>query len=539
MRPRLRAKLRAIGLVGGPSLLLVLNLGLWWGAAYLNDYVVVFPTTHFFADDYEPQTLLEIKEGIVSGAHRSAQEVIKIILDNIWGKKNQDPQKVLEQVVQPQDHYLGFIRPGEFCVITSETSGEIWCQRVVPAGERDGIPSWSWPAQPERPYLFARLLPQLFLNSTNQPQFRDIESLVQRRQVYWLKPSTLPQLQYQSGYFYGDRLKNTVMQSRAESDAQWAGRVQAYQRIQMVALALLLVVSPVSLTVFYWDRLVAVSKSLSRKLGRWKRRRDAQRRAEAEAEAELVALEPKFEPKEGVLVPEGGEKMSKFIEEAEGGQGVSDLVPEDFYPAQASNPLMGELLSIGLRWKNRTEMIIIEQLTRLITTKTKLYEARTQQLEAKRKLAQELVKSCDITPIHLDRMRVKNAWLAELIEQERELQNLEHQSKKLDKQIEVAEKERKLEELKKPRKPKQRMTPQEWEDREIRRLRREVAFQIRSGVALADAIEQERRAAKMRATQKYKSDPEILKELHDRIDQTCDQLVRFQGTEYQEDENIL
>jgi hypothetical protein len=177
--------------------------------------------------------------------------------------------------------------------------------------------------------------------------------------------------------------------------------------------------------------------------------------------------------------------------------------------------------------------------SRSLTRKTKLYKARAQQLEAKRKLAQELVKSCDITPIHLARMRVKNAWLAELIEQERELQNLEHQSKKLDKQIEVAEKERKLEELKKPRKPKQRMTPQEWEDREIRRLRREVAFQIRSGVALADAIEQERRAAKMRAAQKYKSDPEILKELHDRIDQTCDQLVRFQGTEYQEDEDIL
>jgi hypothetical protein len=533
MRPRLRAKLRAIGLVGGPSLLLVLNLGLWWGAAYLNDYVAAFPTTHFFADDYEPQTLLEIKEGVVSGAHRSAQEVIKIILDNIWGKKNQDPQKVFEQVVQPQDHYLGFIRPGEFCVITSETSGEIWCQRVVPAGERDGIPSWSWPAQPERPYLFARLLPQLFLSSTNQPQFRDIESLVQRRQVYWLKPSTLPQLQYQSGYFYGDRLKNTVMQSRAESDAQWAGRVQAYQRIQMVALALLLVVSPVSLTVFYWDRLVAVSKSLSKKLGRWKRRRDAQRRAEAEDEAELVALEPK----EGVLVPEGGEKMSKFIEEAEGGQGVSDLVPEDFYPAQASNPLMGELLSIGLRWKTRTQAENIRVLTEAIDKETKLYKARAQQLEAKRKLAQELVKSCDITPIHLARMRVKNAWLAELIEQERELQNLEYQSKKLDKQIEVAEKERKLEELKRP--SRRRLSRREQEEREIKRIFAEEYSKFRKRLARVDAINQAAEKAKAHVRKRYQDNPQLLEEMMRKIDLWKDDATQFIGTEYEEDENIL
>jgi hypothetical protein len=535
MRPRLRAKLRAIGLVGGPILLLVLNLGLWWGEAYLNDYVAAFPTTHFFADDYEPQTLLEIKEGVVSGAHRSAQEVIKIILDNIWGKKNQDPQKVLEQVVQPQDHYLGFIHPGEFCVITSETSGEIWCQRVVPAGERDGIPSWSWPAQPERPYLFARLLPQLFLNSTNQLQFRDIESLVQRRQVYWLKPSPLPQLQYQSGYFYGDRLKNTVMQSRAESDALWAGRVQAYQRIQMVALALLLVVSPVSLTVFYWDRLVAVSKSLSKKLGRWKRRRDAQRRAEAEAEAELVALEPKFEPK-GVPISEGGMKMSRFIEE-DSGRGTG-LVPKSYYPAQASNPLMGAILAAVDRFKIQTEIKTIEKLTELITVKTRYSEVAAEQVEAERKLVTKLAESGGITPRLINELESRGYYrLIDLLKQQEELQNLEYQSKKLDKQIEVAEKERKLEELKRP--SRRRLSRREQEEREIKRIFAEEYSKFRKRLARVDAINQAAEKAKAHVRKRYQDNPQLLEEMMRKIDLWKDDATQFIGTEYGEDENIL
>jgi hypothetical protein len=212
-------------------------------------------------------------------------------------------------------------------------------------------------------------------------------------------------------------------------------------------------------------------------------------------------------------------------------------VPEDFYPAQASNPLMGELLSIGLRWKTRTQAENIRVLTEAIDKETKLYKARTQQLEAKRKLAQELVKSCDITPIHLARMRVKNAWLAELIEQERELQNLEYQSKKLDKQIEVAEKERKLEELKRP--SRRRLSRREQEEREIKRIFAEEYSKFRKRLARVDAINQAAEKAKAHVRKRYQDNPQLLEEMMRKIDLWKDDATQFIGTEYEEDENIL
>lgn len=519
MKPKLRAKLRAVGLVGVPIFLLVANLGLWWSEGYLSDYVAAFPTKHFFADDYEPQTLLEIQENVVSGAHRTVQGALGGIISNIFNNKKQDFKEVLEQSAQPKDHYLGFIRPGDFCLLTSETSGEIWCQRVIKAGERDSIPYWSWPPQTERPYLFTRLLPQLFLSPTNQPQTKEIEALVQRHPAYWLKPSTQPQLQHQTGYFYRDRLKNTIPLSRAENAALWTSRVQTYHRVQMLFAALLLFVSPVSLVIFYRDRLT----SLFKRSLKWKRRRDSKRQTEAES-----ILEPK-------VIQIGGE-MSEFIEDEEG----TGLISKQHYPAKASNALMGTLLSLGFRWKVGTEMKDIERLTALITVKTKLSEVSIQQLEAEKQLAMKLAESGGITPKLTNKLKAQGYYrLVALLKQKEELQDLDHEDAVLTKKLAITEKERKLEELKNPRKPKRQLNRREQEEREIKQIMTEAYSQLRKKVAQVDAVYKAAAKAKEHARERYRDDLQLLEEIERKIDFWKDNDTQFIGTEYQEDENLL
>lgn len=528
MRSKRRARLRAVGLVGVPILLLLVNFGLWWGEEYLKNYVAAFPTNHFFADDYELQTLLEIKENVVSGAHRVAQSGFQQLLNGILGNNKQDIKQILGNILQPETFHLGLVRAGDYCLITTEVQGEIWCQPVLKIAERDGVPSWSWPPQQEgtdRPYLFTKIYPQLYATASGQMQTKDIQELSQRLSVYWLKPSRYAQLEQREGHFYLERLPGTVLMTREESANLWAHRIQLYRLVQMLFVALLLAVSPISLTIFYKNKLGSLFKALFKSLRKWKRQRDREREKQVVSVTNPQAVE----------LQEGG-TMSQPIEEEEG----TGLLPRQYYPATARNPLMGTILSVGLRWKTGTEMKNIERLTELITVKTKLSEASVQQLEAEKQLVMKLAESGGITPKLIDKLEAQGYYrLVTLLRQREELQDLDHQDVVLTKKLSITEKQRQLEELKNPPKPKRRMTPQEWEDREIRRLRREVAFQIRSGVARADAVEQERRAAKARATQKHSSDPESLKKIHDRIDLTCDQLVQFQGTEYEEDDNIL
>jgi hypothetical protein len=270
-------------------------------------------------------------------------------------------------------------------------------------------------------------------------------------------------------------------------------------------------------------------------LGRWKRRRDAQRRAEAEAEAELVALEPKFEPK-GVLISEGGMKMSRFIEE-DSGRGTG-LVPKSYYPAQASNPLMGAILAAVDRFKIQTEIKTIEKLTELITVKTRYSEVAAEQVEAERKLVTKLAESGGITPRLINELESHGYYrLIDLLKQQEELQNLEYQSKKLDKQIEVAEKERKLEELKRP--SRRRMSRREQEEREIKRIFAEEYSKFRKRLARVDAINQAAEKAKAHVRKRYQDNPQLLEEMMRKIDLWKDDATQFIGTEYEEDENIL
>lgn len=112
MRSKRRARLRAVGLVGVPILLLLVNFGLWWGEEYLKNYVAAFPTNHFFADDYELQTLLEIKENVVSGAHRVAQSGFQQLLNGILGNNKQDIKQILGNILQPETFHLGLVRAG-------------------------------------------------------------------------------------------------------------------------------------------------------------------------------------------------------------------------------------------------------------------------------------------------------------------------------------------------------------------------------------------------------------------------------------------
>ncbi|MEM4381631.1 MAG: hypothetical protein QXX19_05320 [Candidatus Caldarchaeum sp.] len=506
-------------MVGVPIFLLVVNLGLWWGGEALSDYAREYPATHFFIDDYEPQTLLEITENVVSGAHRAVGLTVGGIIGNIFNNK-QDFKEVLEKSTQPKDHYLGLIHAGDYCVITSETSGEIWCRRVIKAGERDGIVYWSWPPQTERPYLFTRLLPQLFLNSTNQPQINNIETLVQRHQVYWLKPSTKPQLQYQTGYFYEQRLKNTVLMSQAESVGLWTKRLKLYQQIQMFFVVLLFVASPISLTILYKDRVT----SLLKRLRKWKRQRDAKRQGESEHI---------FIPK---VVEEGG-KMAGWDDEEEKEPLGTGLVPKSYYPAKASNPLMGTLLSLGLRWKIGTEIENIERLTELITVKTKLSEVSVQQLEAEKQLVIKLAECGGITPKLINKLRSQGYYrLVELLQQKQELQDLDHEDAVLTKKLAITEKQRKLEELKKP---KRRLSRREQEEREIKQIMTETYSRLRKNMARVAAAHKAANKAKEHFRKSLGDNAELLEDIERMIDMERDNLIQNQGTEYEEDEDIL
>lgn len=521
MSRKRRVKLRTIGLVGIPIFLCLINLGLWWGGELLNDYAYDYPATHFFVEDYEPQILLEMKENVVSGAHRAVGVTVGGIIGNIFDNKKQDFKEILEKVAQPSDHYLGIIHAGDVCVITSETSGEIWCQRVIKAGERDGIPAWSWPAQTERPYLFTRLLPQLYLNAANQLQVSNIETLVQRQPVYWLKPSTEPRLQHQTGYFYKERLNNTVLMSRAASIDLWTKRLKVYQHVQMVFIILLLVVSPVLLTIFSKDWLAVVWK----RLRKWKRRRDAQR----QAEAEVMVL-----PQAVQEVPKGGKMANCTDEDDEEMKGTS-LIPQRYYPAQASNPLMGAILSVGLRWKAGTEMKNIERLTELITAKTKLSEVSVQQLEAEKQLVMKLAESGGITPKLINKLRSQGYHrLVELLQQRQELQNLDHEDAVLTKKLAITEKQRKLEEL-----SRRQLSRWEQEEREIKRIMRETYNDLRQTMTRVTAAYKTAENAKEQIRKSLSDDPELLAQLERVIDLWRDNRIQYQGTEYEEDEDIL
>jgi hypothetical protein len=497
----------------------VTNLGLWWGGGFLSDYARDYPATHFFVEDYEPQTLLKIKENIVSGAHRAVGLIAGGIISNIFNNK-QDFKEVLEKSVQPRDHYLGLIRPGDYCIITSETSGEIWCQRVLKAGERDGIVYWGWPPERERPYLFTRLLPQLFLNPTNQPQASNTEALIQRHQIYWLKPLPLPRLQHQSGYFYEKKLRNTVSMSRAESVDLWTSRIQIYHQAQMVFMVLFFLVSPISLTIFYKDKLRSLFKGLQRKWNRW-------HNAKKQAEAKLI-LEPK-------AIQQQGGKMSEFIEEDDEGKGTG-LVPKNYYPATASNPLMGAILSVGIRWKAGTEIKNIERLTELITVKTKLKGVTAQDIEAEKELVMKLAETGGITPKLIHKLESQGYYyLVKLLRQKEELQDLGHEEQKLTKQLEIEKKKRELRELQKP--SKRRLSRREQEEREIKQIMTEAYGQFRKKVAHMDAVYGAATKAKEGARKRYQDNPKFLEEIERKIDFWKDNDTQFLGTEYEEDEN--